>query len=305
MPMSKYFFSLVIILSIFFGLLLPGVSVLWSDYLNFLLALLMFFSALRVERKEFRKVDAKGMLTLLSLVFILMPLLSLPFKLSDPMTFVGVLFALSSPSAAATAFFVSFLGGDIAPGVVFSFLSSLHSLLTIPITVQALAGAVVQVDNSKILSILIEVIIIPIVAALLTRKFLRGAAEEINKNRDCQLIVMFLLGWGIIGVSHAAILNNELQLLELTTILLLILIFGGLVAYLFGRRYGNETAITFFVATSIKNALLSFAIVLKLFGIAAALPMAANLIAQLALMVLLEVFGGRITALSRSSAGTR
>ncbi|QLJ53155.1 MAG: Na+-dependent transporter [Candidatus Fermentimicrarchaeum limneticum] len=305
MPMSKYLFSLVIVISILFGLLLPGVSVLWRDYLNFLLALLMFFSALRVKKDEFKKVDSKGLLVLLLFVFVLMPLLSLPFRRLNSTTFLGVLFAFSSPSAAATAFFTSFLGGDIALGVIISFISSLLSLVTIPLTIQALAGAVAQVDNNKIFSILVEVIVVPILIALLTKKFFKRAVDEINRRRDYQLVVMFLLGAGIIGISHDAIVGNEYQLLGLTAAILILLLFGGGLAYLFGRRYGEETAITFFVATSIKNALLSFAIVLKLFGTAAALPMAANLIAQLILMTLLEVFGSRVTALSRSSAGIR
>ncbi|MEM3555498.1 MAG: hypothetical protein QXF56_02170 [Candidatus Micrarchaeia archaeon] len=301
--MSKYLFSLTIILSILFGLLLPEVSLLWKDYLNPLLALLMFFSALRVEKRELGKVDVKGLLVLLSLVFVMMPLLSLPFKFSEPMSFVGVLFALSSPSAAATPFFVSFLGGDIALGVLVSFLSSLLSFLTIPLTIQLLAGAVVQVDNNKILGLLVEVILIPISAAFLTKKLFRRVAEKINKHRDYQLIVMLLLAWGIFGVSHTAIANNELKLLELTALLLLILLFGGVVAYFLGRRYGKKTAVTFFVATSVKNAMLSFAIVLKLFGVAAAIPMVANLLAQLLIMVSLEIFGEKLAALFQSSAG--
>ena len=289
--MSRYLFSLVIFLSLAFGLLFPNITLLWGGYLNFLLALLMFFSALKVERKDLKKSDPRELLALLLFVFVVMPLLSLPFKLSQPLTFVGVLVALSSPSAAATGFFSSFLGGDVALGVAISFISSLFTILTLPLTVQLLAGALVPIDQSKIFRILLEVIIIPILAALASKKFLSGIAEKINRHRDYQLIVMFLLSSGIIGGSYSVIEGNEYLFFEFTLFILLTLMFGGALAYIFGSRYGGKAAITFFVASGVKNAMLSFAIVLELFGPPAVLPMVANLVAQFIIMALFEIFG--------------
>jgi BASS family bile acid:Na+ symporter len=294
MQMGKYLFSAVIFLSIAVGLLFPNVTVLWKDYQNFLLALLMFFSALRVEKKDLERANHRQLLVLLLFVFVLMPLLSLPFKLTDPMTFIGVLFALASPSAAATAFFTSFLGGDIALGVAISFISSLLSIVTLPVTVYLLGGAAGSIDNSKIFTILIEVIIIPILAALVSKKLFKKLAEGINRYRNYQLIVMFLLASSIIGVGYGVIAGNEYLFLQQTAIIFLMLLFGGVLAYLFGTRYGKKQAVTFFVATSVKNAMLSFAIVLKLFGTTAVLPMVANLVAQFILMALFEIVGCRI-----------
>ena len=289
--MTRYLFSLVIILGIVFGLLLPELTLIWKDYLTFLLALLMFFSALRVERDELIGTNPRELLGMLLFVFVVMPLLALPFKFSQPLTFVGVLIAFSSPSAAATAFFSSFIGGDITLGVYAAFISSLLSTVTLPFTIQVLAGTIFQVDNYKILVILVEVIIIPILIALVSKKFFKKVTEKISSHRNYQLIVMFMLNSGIIGISNGVIKGNEYQLLELTAIMLLIMLFGGALAYFFGRRYGNKHAITFFVATSVKNAMLAFAIVLELFGMMATLPMVANLIAQYLILVLFEIFG--------------
>lgn len=294
MLMSKYLFSIVIFLSIASGLLFPSVTVLWKDYQNFLLALLMFFSALRLEKKDLEKANPRQLLVLLLFVFVLMPLLSLPFMLTDSMTFIGVLFALASPSAAATAFFISFLGGDIALGVAISFIASLLSIVTLPTTVYLLGGVAGSIDNNKIFTILIEVIIIPILTALISRKLFKKLVESINKHKDYQLVVMFLLASSIIGVSYGNIVGNEYLFLQETVMIFFILLLGGVLAYLFGMRYGKKSAITFFVATSVKNAMLSFAIVLKLFGTTAVLPMVANLIAQFILMALFEIVGCRI-----------
>jgi|GEM_PF-2755234 len=302
--MVEYIFSLIIIASILFGLLLPQISVLWGDYLNPFLAILMFFSTLKLERK-FIKVKKEQIVSLLLFVLLLLPLLSIPFKLLGAMTFIGVLVAFSSPSAAATAFFVSFLNGDIALALLISFLSSLLSLATLPLTIQFLAGESVFVDASKIIVLLIQVIALPIILALFTKKFLKGVADWVNRHRNHQLAFVFLLGSGIIGRSYPIIAGNEVQLLQLTFLILLALLFGGLLAYFFGSRYGRKSAVTFFIATSVKNAMLSFAVVVELFGIAAALPMVANLLAQLLLMVFLEVFGNQALALFQSSAKTR
>jgi predicted Na+-dependent transporter len=293
MPMGRYLFSTVIFLSLIFGLLLPSVTVLWKDYQTLLLALLMFFSALRVEKEDLEKTNPMHMLALLFFVFVLMPLLSLPFKLAGPLTFIGVLFALASPSAAATAFFSSFLGGDIKLGVAISFIASLLSTLTLPITVQLLAGATVPIDNSKIFKILIEVIIIPIIVALISKKLFKKLTDSINKYKDYQLIVMFLLASSIIGVSHEVIEGSEYLFFQQTAIIFLLLLLGGAISYLFARRYGEKTAVTFFVATGVKNAMLAFAIVLELFGVTAVLPMVGNLIAQFILMALFEIVGCR------------
>ncbi len=292
--MSRYLFSIVIFLSIACGLLFPNITLLWKDYQNFLLALLMFFSALRVEKKDLEKANPRQLLVLLLFVFVLMPLLALPFKLSDSMTFLGVLFALASPSAAATAFFTSFLGGDIALGVAISFIASLLSIVTLPLTVYLLGGASGSIDNNKIFTILIEVIVIPILVALLSKKLFKKLVESINTHKDYQLVVMFLLASSIIGVSYGVIAGNEQMFLQQTVIIFFMLLFGGVLAYLFGKRYGKKSAVTFFVATSVKNAMLSFAIVLKLFGATAVLPMVANLVAQFILMALFEIVGCRI-----------
>jgi BASS family bile acid:Na+ symporter len=294
MPMSRYLFSAVLISSILFGLLFPSVTLLWKDYLNPILALLMFFSVLRVEKKELVKANPKELLTLLIFVFIIMPLLSLPFKLSDPMTFVGVLMAFAAPSAAATAFISSFLGGDIALGVAISFIASLLSLITLPLTTQLLVSKAVPVDQSKIFVILVEVIVIPTILALLSKKFLKGMSEVINENRDYQLIVLFLLGSAIVGIGHDLIVENKYRFIELTAFIILAILAGGALAYLFGRRYGKKAAVTFFVATGIRNAMLSFAIVLELFGASAVLPLVANGVAQFLVMALLEIFGSKL-----------
>lgn len=288
--MAKYLFSAVLVFSIIFGLLLPQITTLWQGYLNPILALLMFFSVLRVEERELRKVNMPELLSMLAFVFIMMPLLSLPFRLSDPLTFVGVLIALASPSAAATAYFSSFLGGDIALGVSASFLTSLLSLFTLPLTTQLFASQAVQIDQSKVIAILVEVILIPIIIALLFKKFLKGASEVINRNRDYQLVVVFLLGSAMVGIGHDAIMKNEYGFFGLTAAVLLLILLGGTLAYLFGKRYGNKVAVTFFVATGVKNAMLSFAIVFSLFGVSAVLPLVANLIAQYLLMVIFEVY---------------
>jgi len=294
MLMSKYLFSLVLILSILFGLLLPGVSLIWKDYQVPLLALLMLFSVLRVEKDELGKSNAKELIILLLFVFVAMPLLSLLFRPAEPLIFFGVLVALSAPSAAATAFFASVLGGDIALGVTISFLTSLLSVLTLPLTIQTIVGASLPVDNSKLLMILAEVILAPTVIALLLKKFFREMTEKINRYRDYQLAVLFLLGSSIIGTGQGVISGRELQFVMLTIQILVLLVLGGAVAYLFGMRYGKKTAITFFVATSVKNAMLSFELVFELFGPIAVLPMVANLVAQQLLMIFLEVLGDRL-----------
>ena len=292
--MSRYLFSAVLISSILFGLLFPSVALLWKDYLNPILALLMYFSVLKVEEKDLRRTKPKELVALLIFVFIITPLFSLPFKLSDPLTFTGVLFALSSPSAAATAYFSSSLGGDIALGVAISFIASLLSLLTLPLTAQILVGAVVPIDQIKVFTILSEVIIIPVILALLTKKFFKKITRAINKKKDYQLIVLFFLGSAIVGIGHDMIVGNEYRFIELTAYMILIIFVGGSLAYLFGRRYGKKAALTFFVAAGIKNAMLSFAVVLGLFGPSAVLPMVANAVAQFLVMALLETFGSKL-----------
>lgn len=291
MQMSRYLFSLVILISLIAGLFLPSVTLLWSNYIIPLLALLMFFSTLRVEKKELYKTNPKELLALLFFVFIIMPLLSLPFKLTQPLLFIGVLVALSSPSAAATAFFSSFLGGDAILGVSISFISSLLSLATLPLTMQLFAGTAVYIDQSKIFTTLFEVIVIPIILALVSKKIFRKLTDSINSHRDYQLVVMFLVSSGTIGIGHAAIVGNEYQFLWLTAAILVVLLFGATLAYLFGKRYRDKAAITFFVAAGVKNATLGFAIMLELFGPAAVLPTVANLVAQFIIMALFEISG--------------
>jgi len=77
---------------------------------------------------------------------------------------------------------------------------------------------------------------------------------------------MFLLASSIIGVSYGTIAGNEYMFLEQTVVIFFMLLLGGVLAYLFGRRYGKKSAVTFFVIRVMR--IVSVMSILKVTGLA-------------------------------------
>jgi BASS family bile acid:Na+ symporter len=279
----------VILLSIVLGFVFPDIGLIWKPYLAFLLMLLMFFVTLGLEPEQIAKslraypVIGVGLFA----VFVLLPLLSLlarPFF--SPIIVAGVLLAFSCPSAVATAFWAGVFKGDVATGLVISTIANMLSVVTVPMTMLVAMGTVVSVDIVGMVINLAEIVLIPMAASLLLKRFLRFDWKRITGyGFRVELALLVLLVWGSIAPGVAIVESNVSEFAVLDVFMFLVLAFAFGVAYALGRRFGYEQAIVIAIATSVKNAALSLVIGLAAFGPQILPPLIANLVAQNLLLV--------------------
>ena len=286
---NKYPTPLIVVLSIALGFFLPQVGLVWKPYLAILLMLLTFFVTLNIEPSEIARSMKNYPVIAMSLatVFVLTPLLSILAKpFFSTILYAGTVLALCCPSAIATAFWAKVFKGDIATALVISTITNLLSIATIPATMLILAGTSVNVDTMNMMTNLGEIVLIPIMASFLLRKFVR-----IDWNRVCsyssriELPILVLLVWGSIapGVEYAR--NNIIEFAFLNAFMFGTLALAFILTHLLTRRFGHKKATSIEIATTVKNAALSLVIGLSTFGPQILPPLIANLIAQNLLLV--------------------
>jgi predicted Na+-dependent transporter len=286
---NKFSTMLVILVGIMLGFLLPDVGILWKPYVSYLLMLLMFSVSMVIEPKEITECAKNYPIIMLSLfmVFILTPLLALSAKVFfSPTDCSGTMLGFASPSAIATGFWSSVFNGDVAFGLVISAITNLLAIVTLPLTMLLTSGTTVTVDAVWMVLNLSELILIPLAASFLLKRFLEQASTRLGEyTPKANLIIMTLLIWGSIAPGVATVESNAAEFVLLNIFMLSALGLAFLAAYLYSRKYGRRQAITIGIATSVKNAVLALVLGEMVFGQSVLPPLIANLIAQNLLMI--------------------
>lgn len=285
--------SVVILASIALGFLLPGTGLLWKNDITILLMLLMFFSSLRIEAKDIHQClkNVPPIAFALFMIFVFMPLTALTGRaFFTPITVAGIVLAFSAPSAIATAFWTRIFKGDIAFALVISAFASLLSIITIPATMLLTTGKMVTVNPYSMTLTLTELILIPIVAALLLKRAIHTNWEHTTSHTGLvELPILVLIIWGSIAPGTQNAETNPLQFLLINIFMFIVLAAGFTVAYTIGKKIRNKSAVTIGIATSVKNAALALVLGLTMFGAPILMPLIANLVAQNLLIVFLQI----------------
>jgi len=285
---------LVIIAALALGFLLPDVGLLWKNYIGLLLVVLMLFLYLRIDAKDVKNSvrNAKPLGWALLMTYIFMPLLALVGKVFfAPILFSGIVLALSSPPAAATSFWARIFKGDIAFALVLTAIASILAVFTVPASMLLATGTIASFDPYPMILMLAELILIPAVTVLLLKKAVHVEWYRVTLHTGhIELAVVFLLIWGSVAPGVESIRDNLVQFGLLNVFMFASLSLGFSIAFLVGRRFGYEHAISGGIATCVKNAGLSLVIGLAMFGSSVVPPLIANLVAQNVLIVLLLTY---------------
>ncbi len=286
--------SIAILLSIAMGFLLPSIGLLWRNYVGLLLVLLMFFSFLRIDAGDARQSlwNAKAIGFALLMVYVFMPVLAIPAKLLfSPIIFAGIVLGFAAPPAVATAFWTRVFKGDIAFALIVTASASLIAIVTVPATMLLATGTMAGVDLYYLVSLIAELILIPVVAVFLLKRVVRIDWRRLTDHTHwIELVIVFMLVWGAMAPGTGSVETDLAQFGALNVFMLVSLGLGFAVAYLLGRRFGYGRAVTVGIATCVKNAGLSLVIGLAVFGSSILPPLIANLVAQNLLIVSLEVY---------------
>jgi len=289
---SKFVTPLIIIMSIVLGFVFPDVGLMWRPYLALLLMFLMFFVTLDIEPKELRRslsnfpVIVAGLL----MVFVVTPLLSLLAKpFFSPIVYAGIVLALSSPAAVATAFWAKVFRADVPAALIISTVTNLLSIVTIPATMLIALGTTISMDVAGMMLNLAEIVLIPMTASFLIRKYVHinhGLVTAVTSRTE--LVILAFLVWGSTAPGVAYAKENVTEFVILNVFLLLMLALAFVIAYFLTRRLGHKQAVSIGIATTVKNVALSLVIGSAAFGSQIIPPLIANLIAQNLLLIPLK-----------------
>jgi BASS family bile acid:Na+ symporter len=288
----RYFTSLVVVSSILLGFLFPQVGLIWKAYLSVFLMLLMFFVTLGIDPKEIVTSASNYPLVLTGLftVFVLVPLLSLPAKFFfSSIVYAGIVLALCCPSAIVSAFWTKLFKGDIATALVMSITTNLLSIVTIPATMLLAAGAALNVDVVSMMLNLAEIILLPMAASYLVRRYIHVNWQGISAfGSRIELVLLVLVIWGSVAPGAAIVASDISGFFILNVFMFALLAIAFLLTHLLTERFGHKKAISIGIATTVKNAALSLVIGLAAFGASSPQilpPLIANLIAQNLLLI--------------------
>jgi len=289
---SKFVTPLIIIMSIVLGFVFPDVGLMWRPYLALLLMFLMFFVTLDIEPKELRRSLSNFPVIVagLFMVFVVTPLLSLLAKpFFSPIVYAGIVLALSSPAAVATAFWAKVFRADVPAALIISTVTNLLSIVTIPATMLIALGTTIIMDVAGMMLNLAEIVLIPMTASFLIRKYVHinhGLVTAVTSRTE--LVILVFLVWGSTAPGVAYAKENVTELVILNVFLLLMLALAFVIAYFLTRRLGHKQAVSIGIATTVKNVALSLVIGSAAFGSQIIPPLIANLIAQNLLLIPLK-----------------
>jgi predicted Na+-dependent transporter len=287
---SRYFTSLVIVLSVVLGFFFPQVGLIWKPYLALLLMFLMFFVALSIELNEITHAMRNYPVIMMGLftTFVLVPFLGLFTKpFFSPMIYAGTVLALCCPSAIVSAFWTKVFKGDIATALVMSIITNLLSIVTVPATMLIAIGTVLNLDIVSMVVNLAEIILVPMTASFLVRKYVHADWNRASSySSRAELGILALLVWGSIAPGVEYVRNNMTEFVLLNAFLLGILAFAFTLTHFLTKRFGHKKAISIEIATTVKNAALSLVVGLTAFGPQMLPPLIANLIAQNLLLII-------------------
>jgi len=288
MSLRNFKLPLIVFLGLSLGFILPQIGLFFKPFLSYLLMIIMFFTCLKVDFADFRKIKIKTILVGLFFIFIFAPLLSLGGMIITPMIFAGILVALSCPSAAVSAFYSDAFKGSPSLAIVLTTIASLISVVTMPLTMLIGVGTSIKFDAISIILNLAQIILIPLFAAILMNKYLRKTSERICKYDKIfsHVLILFVL-WGGVASGVSYIQGNMYEFLQANMVVTLLLTVALLVSYSIGKMFGREVAITLAITTFVKNGILALVIGSITFGPEVLPVLVANIIDQNMLLVIL------------------
>ena len=197
-----------------------------------ILTLLMYDLGLTLQPRDFLLIARQPRAAVIGLFgqLVVLPLIAWgaaqAFSL-PPIFFIGVMLIACCPGGSSSNVFSMLAKGDVALSVSLTVVSSVVTLFTVPLIMQwttqhvgAAMGVSLPVGNLLVQNLL--TMLLPIVLGILTRSYLPGIADKIERVLSkCAFPALMLLA-GIFFVQHYDTITNNFALLGACVMLLLV-----------------------------------------------------------------------------------
>jgi len=264
MSFTKKYFAWIVLFSVAIGLLWPTPGMYIKPYNAAILMVMMFFSCLKINLRELKKVknDWWRYFVILGFSFIWPVLVAyLARGFFDKEVFVGLVIAAAVPSAVSVVFMSDLLGGEPTKALVATTLAHLVSPIVTPFLVWLTARTVIDVSFLDLFLLIAKLVLIPFALAQIVRWFkwheiLAKQSQIINTG------LLFLLNWGIVAPASVLVFGNPLVVLWSSVVVIIILLGVIPMDIWFGRTQKED--ITWAVVNTYKNTGLASVIVLSI-----------------------------------------
>jgi len=162
-----------------------------SKFTPTFLAFIMFSMGITLRKEDIVKALAAPQKVVIgvSLQFLIMPMLGWGLSRAlnmDPCIALGLIVLTCCPGGAASNVVTQVARGNLALGVMLTTVSTILSIVMVPLLVVFYAGALVEVNAFQIMKSVSQVIITPVVCGLLLNEYL----DRFNRRLQCQLQIM-------------------------------------------------------------------------------------------------------------------
>ena len=257
---------LMVLAAVAFGFIFPGPGIFLKPYLVYLLMIMMFFSCLKIELKEMKKIPENWwrFLILLVIIFFIpsMIIYFFHFWLED-MIFVGLIIAAAMPAGISIVFLSDLLGGEPIKALVVTTLTHILSPIVTPLVIWLFARKIVNIDFGSMVVLIGQLVIVPLILAQVVKR-LSIYNKVLKVGGSLNLILLFLLVWSSIALARAPILENIYQFFISFFVVLLLLVVTVIFSVWFGRSRSED--ITWAVSGTYKNFTLASVVALTMFG---------------------------------------
>ncbi len=243
-------------------------------------------------RAAFGPADLKVVAVAMGLNFIVLPvvawLLAKTFFGGEPGLFVGLVLAGLFPTSGMTISWTGFAKGNVAAAIKMTVIGLIAASLLAPVYLKLFAGRVVPVDLLGVLTTVVLVVVVPLVAAQLTRIVLvkRYGAERFSSRiapvfPGISVVGVLGIVFLAIGLKAHMIVGQPALLLGIAVPLLVFYGANFVLSTVVGRAFfGRGDAIALVYGTVMRNLSIALGIAITSFGPEAALVLAAGYIVQ-------------------------
>ena len=191
------------------GVFFPQVFERISWTVPYLFALITFQGSLNTTLRQVARTfrHPRELFCILALSIVVLPVLARAFGgliFSDPEIVCGIVIEYSIPVAVVSFMWVDIFHGNASLGLAAVLVSTVLAPVTIPITLQLLMGATVQVDTLSMMRDLLFMVALPAVAGVIVNEATRGWGHETlspNLSPFCRVLLLVVIICNSTGLS--------------------------------------------------------------------------------------------------------
>lgn len=229
----KKYLPLFIILGAALGTAFPESALALRRYILVYLAALVFFPALKIDRRSFSfRLSTQIWIVLIATlaVFGVIPLVMYTLgRLAnlDGTLLVGLVLASAAPSMISSPYFTSLMNGNLVVAFSVTTVTTILSPFIIPYELQLLLATNMAIDVIAVAKTITFVLVIPIMLAVLTRQVLPNlVASFIAGESIFTVSALMLVNWVMIGTNRDSLVGSHINTLFLLLVLCLFQDFG-------------------------------------------------------------------------------